>query len=80
MADRWSHVARLLALHGEVCAALALLRCQVEDRDAGRLDEVAQRMRELAGNLEALTRVRGAPKPLKQAARRHAASVAQLLG
>jgi hypothetical protein len=80
MPDRWAHIGRLLALHGEASAALALLRAQVAGRDGGRLDEVAGRMRELARHLEGLTRARGAPRPLRQAARRHVASVAQLLG
>jgi hypothetical protein len=79
MADRWTHVARLLALHGEASAALALLRCRLQGLEKGRLDEVAARMRELARHLEALTKARGAPRTLRLAARRHVASVAQLL-
>ena len=77
--NKWDAIARLVALHGEACAALALLRCGVGGWGAGWLDEVAARQRDLAAMLLELARVRGAPRSLRTAARRHVEAVGQML-
>lgn len=80
MADRWDHLARLLALHEEACVALAMLREQRGDGAGGMLGKVAVRERHVARLLEAMARTRDAPRELRVAARRHVESVRALLG
>jgi hypothetical protein len=79
MPDRWENLARLLALHGEACAALALLRARIGDGEGGVLRDVALGECSLARHLQRIASLSGAPRHLRSAARRHADQVARML-